>query len=340
MIFATYNSFSIPIEIAFKPKISEHWAYFLFNSLIDLIFLMDIIVSFRTTYISPSTGDEISEPKQIAKQYLKSRFWLDLLATLPFDSMFESIEQLGFTVIFGLLKTTRVLRLKRITMFINIRDDFTLIYFLVLYLHLTGCIWYMIHNTFQDWIPAQDYPHVATHIYEEDDAYKYLHSIYYSIQMLSGNEIGPRTTLSLVFVSFVIVLGAMVNANIFGNMAVIIQEMNRKAHRFQEKIDIANTAMKNLKIHSELQNKVINYLLYTQSNRDQQRELESFREMISPSLQMEVTRYIFIDIIRMNPILQDSPKKMVDYVLQNIGTILFLPEDYIMKQGKEHEDHE
>lgn len=91
-------------------------------------------------------------------------------------------------------------------------------------------------------------------------------------------------------------------------MAVIIQELNKKAHRFQEQIDIANTAMKNLHINKELQAKVINYLLYTQSNRDQQRELQAFKKMISPSLQIEATKYIFYDIIKMNPILQDSSK--------------------------------
>jgi hypothetical protein len=95
--------------------------------------------------------------------------------------------------------------------------------------------------------------------------------------MLNGNEIGPRTIQTLVFVSTVLIIGAMVNANIFGNMAVIIQEMNKKDSRFQEKIDIANTAMKNLNIKKELQDKVINYLLYTQSNRDQQKELQEFK---------------------------------------------------------------
>jgi len=62
--------------------------------------------------------------------------------------------------------------------------------------------------------------------------------------------------------------------------------------------------------------------------------------MISPSLQIEVTKYIFSDIIKLNPILQDSSSKLIDHVLQNIRTILFMPEDYIIKQGDEHESQE
>jgi hypothetical protein len=39
----------------------------------------------------------------------------------------------------------------------------------------------------------------------------------------------------------------------------------------------------------------------------------------------------------MNPVLQESTSELIDYILQNINTILFLPEDYIMKQGEEFE---
>ena len=51
-------------------------------------------------------------------------------------------------------------------------------------------------------------------------------------------------------------MGAIINANIFGNMAVLISALNRKTALFQEKLDTANTAMKNMKISSKLQSKV------------------------------------------------------------------------------------
>ena len=38
------------------------------NSFIDLLFVVDIFLTFRTTYINSSTGDEITEPRQIAMQ--------------------------------------------------------------------------------------------------------------------------------------------------------------------------------------------------------------------------------------------------------------------------------
>ena len=53
-----------------------------------------------------------------------------------------------------------------------------------------------------------------------------------------------------------IVIGAFINANLFGNMAVLLSAINRKAALFQEKLDTANTAMKNMKISSKLQGQV------------------------------------------------------------------------------------
>jgi hypothetical protein len=43
-------------------------------------------------------------------------------------------------------------------------------------------------------------------------------------------------------------ISAIINANIFGNIAVIVQELNKKSARFIEKIDTANTAMDNMKL--------------------------------------------------------------------------------------------
>jgi hypothetical protein len=159
---------------------------------------------------------------------------LDLLATIPFDLIAGDNPNFEFTSLFGLLKTTRVLRLSKIIKFINARDDIKLImkllqlvFFLVIYLHLVGCCWYLIHNSYQDWIPPQDYMYVKTEIYSEGEFYLYWHSFYYSVNMLNGGEIGPRNVGSIIFVSIILLLGAIVNANIFGNMAVIIQDINK-----------------------------------------------------------------------------------------------------------------
>lgn len=52
ILLAVYNSFAIPYGIAFRPPAFEEVPLDLLNIIIDLLFLVDIIVGFRTTYIN------------------------------------------------------------------------------------------------------------------------------------------------------------------------------------------------------------------------------------------------------------------------------------------------
>lgn len=90
MLLASYNCFSIPFAIAFNPEELESTTAMVFDSIIDLCFFLDIILNFRTAFLSPKTGIEITNPKEIAKNYMKGgKFAIDLLATIPFDTIAE-----------------------------------------------------------------------------------------------------------------------------------------------------------------------------------------------------------------------------------------------------------
>ena len=89
MVFATWNCILIPIQVAFKPAWASEDYMFLVNALIDLVFLLDIFVNLRTTYLDYTTGEEVSNPKRICFKYIRLRFWIDLVTTVPFDTFFE-----------------------------------------------------------------------------------------------------------------------------------------------------------------------------------------------------------------------------------------------------------
>jgi hypothetical protein len=57
---------------------------------------------------------------------------------------------------------------------------------------------------------------------------KYLISIYNAMLNLLGNEIYPSNDFQLLFNNLALLLGALINANIFGTIVVIVQGFNRK----------------------------------------------------------------------------------------------------------------
>ena len=51
---------------------------------VDIMFIIDIVINFRTTYISENE-EVISQPSKIAVHYFRGWFIIDLVAAIPFD---------------------------------------------------------------------------------------------------------------------------------------------------------------------------------------------------------------------------------------------------------------
>ncbi|KAK6912445.1 Cyclic nucleotide-binding domain [Dillenia turbinata] len=60
----------------------------MFRVITDLFYVLHIVIQFRTAYVSPKTrvfgrGELVMDPKKIARRYLRSNFFIDLIAALP-----------------------------------------------------------------------------------------------------------------------------------------------------------------------------------------------------------------------------------------------------------------
>ena len=72
--------------------------------------------------------------------------------------------------LFGILKLGRVLRLSKIIQYLNVEEDvkasmklLKMIFFLIIYMHLFACFWWMVVSVDKVWVPPIDY--------EEEDMY-------------------------------------------------------------------------------------------------------------------------------------------------------------------------
>jgi hypothetical protein len=65
------------------------------NMIIDVIFIVDILMNFRTSIADFITGDEIFEQKTIATRYLKGQFIIDLIGAIPMDLILKISSNRG-----------------------------------------------------------------------------------------------------------------------------------------------------------------------------------------------------------------------------------------------------
>ena len=90
-MLSIYNCVILPLQISLDTKIFSNETDMILErvgNFTDVIFLMDMIFSFRTTYINKQNGLEVTSGKKIARNYITSGvFFMDFVATFPFDTI-------------------------------------------------------------------------------------------------------------------------------------------------------------------------------------------------------------------------------------------------------------
>lgn len=98
MILTFYTAILVPYNVSFKTK-QNNVAWLVVDSIVDVIFLVDIVLNFHTTFVGPA-GEVISDPKLIRMNYLKTWFVIDLLSCLPYDviNAFENVDEVSILI--------------------------------------------------------------------------------------------------------------------------------------------------------------------------------------------------------------------------------------------------
>jgi hyperpolarization activated cyclic nucleotide-gated potassium channel 2 len=117
MVLIMYYAFAVPIRIAFDITPSQMWLEYFFTG----CFALDICINFNTAVIGQG-GMLITSRANIARDYFKMWFWIDFVATFPFevvtgggaggDASAAKLGRLG--KIFRLLRIFKLLRLLKL----------------------------------------------------------------------------------------------------------------------------------------------------------------------------------------------------------------------------------
>ncbi|KAK1884085.1 Potassium/sodium hyperpolarization-activated cyclic nucleotide-gated channel 1, partial [Dissostichus eleginoides] len=116
LIMMMGNLIIIPVGITFfSEQTTTTWL--VFNVASDTIFLVDLVMNFRTGIVNEESSEIILDPKIIKMNYLKSWFVVDFLSSIPVDYIFLIVEK-GFDS--EVYKTARALRIVRFTKILSL----------------------------------------------------------------------------------------------------------------------------------------------------------------------------------------------------------------------------
>lgn len=343
MLFVFYNSISVPFLAAFDQH-EGLLALEVIEYFIDFCFAVDIMLSFRTSYLDHS-GDEVVEARKIAKHYGCSyKFPLDFVSVIPIESILVSYIQFHALEgeinakslkLLSLIKLKRMVRLRRILAVLKYKTSIKLglrflllVFTLFLFAHLSGCFWFLIVSDSETWIAPKDAGQDVGLLYSASIWEQYATSLYCMTVLLLGLDARPSSNGETVYCIFVAFLGSVGIAALFGQMKVLVKSLNSKSTNFHEALDTVNQVMTSIQVPAVLQKTVVTYVTQTYWRKDQQEELQRFFDHLSPSLRSEVCTQLFREVLVRNTCL--GTNDTVDFLMRRLHAKMCKPEDVLL----------
>ncbi|VDM17228.1 unnamed protein product [Hydatigera taeniaeformis] len=349
------NLIILPVAISFfYDDLRAHWI--VFNSVSDAVFIADIAVKFRTGIITNDYADEIIlDPKEIARQYVRSWFLLDLISSIPMDYIFwvlnkhENYNQIltaGRTLrILRLAKLLSMLRLLRLTRlvryvsqweeFLNIASKFMGIFNLVLLMLLLGhwnaCLQFLIPL-------LMDYPEDSwvqrCRLKDADWFEQYTWALFKAMSHMLSIGYGrfPPTSISEAWITIVSMMtGATCYALFVGHAAALIQSFDTSKRLYREKFKQVEEYMAYRKLPRALRQRIADY--YEHRYQGKMFDEAQILQELSECLREQIINYNCRELVAAVPFFTYADQDFVSEMVANLKFEVFQPGDLIIKEG-------
>ncbi|KAK5643336.1 hypothetical protein RI129_007181 [Pyrocoelia pectoralis] len=287
-----YTAIMVPYNVAFKNKTSEDVSLLVVDSIVDVIFFIDIVLNFHTTFVGPG-GEVVSDPKIIRMNYLRSWFVIDLLSCLPYDvfNAFDHDED-GIGSLFSALKVVRLLRLGRVVRKLDRYLEYgaamliLLLCFYMLVAHWLACIWYSIGRSDADngvqyswlWKLANVTQSPYSYEYQNNNSDSavltngpsrkamYVTALYFTMTCMTSvgfGNVAAETDNERIFTICMMIIAALLYATIFGHVTTIIQQMTSATAKYHDMLNNVREFMKLHEVPKALSERVMDYVVST-----------------------------------------------------------------------------
>ena len=333
----------IPYQLAFthEPSLrSSLWIY-----LIDLFFLLDIALNFRTTF--QREGATVFDLPEIRKKYLKGFFAFHLLAALPIDLFFLlagsewMFFQTSIVLLFRLPRLLRVFHLLAILkrwewlnwtnpVYLRIIRFLSLI---LLTVHWISCGWFFIG--YADGFPPDSWM-VAAGITEAPIFDQYIRSLYWTITTMTTvgyGDITPGRTIEYVMAMIVMALGASTYAFIIGSVASLFSNIDAAKAAYWNRVEAISSYLNHREVPTGLSEKVRNYYDYIWAKRRGLQEGALFTDLPGP-LRLEVMLHLTRDLLDKVPLFKYCAPVLRDALLEALHPQTYAPDGLVVKEGE------
>jgi len=268
-VLVIYSIIVEPLKLSFSPHDHYH-SLDEFEWVITFLFIIDIFLSFITGYEDKQTDIIIYDVTLIRNNYLKFWFWIDLVSTIPYDSILTlfKFSEKHFSVI-RIIRIIRLIRLFKLYNLVGIDELLDnlkinpaivslslLVLQMMFFAHLLACLWHGIGTP--------NFLHTKTWVTEYDYDIKtgkerYVASLYYIIVTMltiGFGEIHPINTTERLFATLLMFTGGITFGSLINKLTTFLNQRNPQAKAYKLHMNELKSYLMDFKFPKELSNRV------------------------------------------------------------------------------------
>nr|XP_051680933.1 potassium voltage-gated channel subfamily H member 4 isoform X3 [Oryctolagus cuniculus] len=355
-----YVAVTVPYNVCFAgdddtPVTSRHTLAS--DIAVEMLFILDIILNFRTTYVSQS-GQVISAPRSIGLHYLATWFFVDLIAALPFDLLY--VFNITVTSLVHLLKTVRLLRLLRLLQKLERYSQCSavvltlLMSVFALLAHWMACVWYVIGRREMEandpllwdigWLhelgKRLEMPYVNGSAGGPSRRSAYIAALYFTLSSLTSVGFGnvcANTDAEKIFSICTMLIGALMHALVFGNVTAIIQRMYSRRSLYHSRMKDLKDFIRVHRLPRALKQRMLEYFQTTwavNSGIDANELLRDFPDELRADIAMHLNR----EILQL-PLFGAASRGCLRALSLHIKASFCAPGEYLLRRGDALQAH-
>ncbi|KAG6449699.1 hypothetical protein O3G_MSEX006178 [Manduca sexta] len=358
LLLLVANLIILPVAISFfNDDLSTRWIAF--NCLSDTIFLIDIVVNFRTGIMQQDNAEQvILDPKLIAKHYLRTWFFLDLISSIPLDYIFLIFNQdfsesfqilhagraLRILRLAKLLSLVRLLRLSRLVRYVSQWEEvyflnmasvfmriFNLICMMLLIGHWSGCLQFLVPM-------LQGFPPNSwVAINELQEAFwleQYSWALFKAMShmlCIGYGRFPPQSLTDMWLTMLSMISGATCYALFLGHATNLIQSLDSSRRQYREKVKQVEEYMAYRKLPREMRQRITEYFEHRYQGKFFDEEV--ILGELSEKLREDVINYNCRSLVASVPFFANADSNFVSDVVTKLRYEVFQPGDIIIKEG-------